>query len=402
MPNLHAIATLLLAGLLLACAAASPAAEPDPNKKAPADGNQLRVYVGTYTRKAGKGTRKASKGIYLVHLDTATGRLDEPTLAAEVTNPSFLAIHPSRRFVYAVGEMGSVAGKKGGAVSALAVDRQTGKLTLINQQSSGGAGPCHLVVDTAGRNVLVANYGGGSVASLPIREDGRLGQATSFIQHEGSSVDPRRQKGPHAHGIYLDPAGRFAFVPDLGLDKVVIHRFDATLGSLAPNDPPFATVTPGAGPRHFAFHPSARYAYVINEMGSTVTAFGYDARRGDLKSFQTVSTLPEGFAGNNTTAEIFVHPSGKFLYGSNRGHDSIAIFAVDAATGKLASVGHESTRGKNPRGFNLDPTGTWLVAGNQDTDNVVVFRVDARTGKLRPTGQSVTVGTPVCIEFTRP
>jgi 6-phosphogluconolactonase len=250
--------------------------------------------------------------------------------------------------------------------------------------------------------VLVANYGSGSIACLPIRPDGRLGEATSSIQHEGSSIDPRRQQGPHAHSINLDAAGRFAFVADLGLDEVLIYRFDAAKGKLTPNDPPSTKVAPGAGPRHFAFHPTGRYAYVINELSSTVTALRYDARQGSLASLQTVSTVPEGFDGRSTTAEVRVHPSGKFLYGSNRGHDSIACFAVDTATGKLTPIGHQSTQGKTPRNFGIDPTGSYLLAANQGTGNVVVFRIDPQTGMLRPAEQSITVPMPVCIKMTAP
>ncbi len=372
----------LVAGLLVGCLATARAAE------------SLRLYVGT-------NTPRTSPGIYVLEFDPATGRLGEPVLAAETTNPSFLALHPKRPLLFAVGELASFEGKKAGAVSAFSIDRETGKLALLNQQPSGGPGPCHVTVDRSGRCVLVANYSGGSVASLPVGDDGSLGPAASFVQHEGSSVDPRRQKGPHAHGIYAERGGRFVLVPDLGLDKVLVYRLSAS-GKLAANDLPSGGVAPGAGPRHLAFHPSGRYIYVINEMASTLTAFAWDARRGALEEIQTVSTLPEGFEGNNSTAEVVAHPSGKFLYGSNRGHDSIAIFTIDEATGKLTAAGHESTRGNTPRNFNLDPSGTWLVAANQNSDNLTVFRVDARTGKLRFTGQSVTVGAPVCIEFARP
>jgi len=352
----------------------------------------VRVYLGTYT---GRG----SQGIYLTHLDLATGKLQPVELAAEVANPSFLAIHPGRPLVYAVGEMGNFQGKKTGAVSALSMDPATGKLTLLNQQSSQGVGPCHVTVDRSGRHVLVANYGSGSVACLPIRPDGRLGEATSAIQHEGSSVDPRRQLGPHAHSINVDAANRFAFAADLGLDKILIYRLDAAAGTLRAHDPPWVKLPPGAGPRHFAFHPTGRYAYVINEINSTVTAFRYDAGQGTLAPLQTVSTLPEGFDGQNTTAEVQVHPSGSFVYGSNRGHDSIACFAVDAATGKLTPIGRESTQGKTPRNFGIDPTGNYLLAAHQTTDNVVVFRIDGQTGKLRPTGQSLKVAMPVCVKM---
>jgi len=354
--------------------------------------DKLRFYIGTYTRTGGKG-------ICLSCLDLAAGKLAPPEVAAEVANPSFVAIHPDRLLLYAVGEMASFEGKKTGAVSAFSVDPKSGKLTLLNQQSSEGPGPCHLVVDRSGRNVLVANYGGGSIACLPIESDGRLAKATSAIQHEGSGADPKRQKGPHAHAINVDAANRFAFVPDLGLDKVMIYRFDAAKGTLAPNDPAFAKVAPGAGPRHFAFHPAGRFAYVINELNSTVTAFRYDAERGSLDLLQAISTLPDGFTGQNTTAEVQVHPSGKFLYGSNRGHDSIAVFAIDGETGKLTPAGHASTQGKTPRNFAVDPTGAYLLAANQDTDNIVLFRIDPKSGMPRPTGQSIGVPMPVCIEF---
>ena len=352
----------------------------------------VRVYIGTYTS-------GASEGIYVTHLDLATGRLEGVELAAQTANPSFLAFHPRRPLLYAVGEMGNFQGEKTGAVSAFSMDRATGKLTLLNQQSSRGAGPCHVTVDRAGRNVLVANYGGGSIACLPIGEDGRLGEATSSIQHAGSSVHPMRQKEPHAHSINVDAAGQFAFAADLGLDKVMIYRLDAAEGKLTPNDPPWAELPPGSGPRHFAFHPAGRYAYAINELNSTLTAFEYDAPRGALTAVQTVTTLPEDFTGQNTTAEVQVHPSGRFLYGSNRGHDSIVCFSIDAQTGELTYVAHESTQGKSPRNFGIDPTGRYLLAANQATDNVVVFRIDPKTGALRPTGQSLSVPAPVCVKM---
>lgn len=379
----------LLAALMGWVGSASEAAE-----QGEAAAGTLRVYVGTYTA-------KASKGIYLTRLNLATGELQPPELAAEVKNPSFLAPHPTRPLLYAVGEIGDFSGKKTGAVSAFAVEPQSGKLTLLNQQSSGGTGPCHLVVDRTGRCVLVANYGGGSVACLPIQPDGRLREATSVVQHQGSSVHPKRQAGPHAHSVNLDAANRFALVADLGLDKVLIYRFDADRGRLTPNTPPSASVESGAGPRHFAFHPGGRFAYVINELHSTVTAFGYDVERGALEPLQTISTLPEGFTGGNTTAEVQVHPSGRFLYGSNRGHHSIAALAIDPQTGKLRLIGHESTQGKTPRNFGIDPTGAFLLAANQDTDNVVVFRIDAATGVLRPTGHTIHVPTPVCVKMVK-
>lgn len=350
-----------------------------------------RVYFGTYT-----GAK--SKGIYQSRLDTGTGQLTAPELAAETGNPTFLAIHPNHRFLYAVGELNGI---RGSAINAFAIDSATGKLTPLNQQLAGGTGACFVAVDKAGKNVLVANYGSGSVAVLPIQPDGRLAAASSVIQHTGSSVNPQRQKGPHAHSIFLDTANRFAFAPDLGLDKIMSYRFDSAAGTLTTNDPPFAAVAPGSGPRHLAFHPNGKLAYVINEMLCTITAFRYDSDRGALTEFQTITTLPAGEAvqPNYTTAEILVHPSGKFLYGSTRGHDTIAVFNIDGATGKLTPVQHEPTQGKTPRNFNIDPTGAYLLVGHQNSDRVVVFRIDQQTGRLAPTGQTIEVSGAVCVKF---
>jgi len=386
----HPNAFALAAGLVVA--AVTAAASADEPSTSTAKSGTASVYIGTYTQ-------RGSKGIYLAELDLAKGGLRLKGMVGEVENPSFLAIHPSRRFLVAIGEIGEFAGGKGGAVSSFAIDGETGKLTLLNQKSSRGPGPCHVTIDKSGKSVLVANYGGGSVACLPMGEDGRLGDAASFVQHKGASVNPQRQEGPHAHSINLDAANRFAFAPDLGLDKIMVYRVDAAQSTLTPNDPPAAAVAPGSGPRHFDFHPQGRFAYAINELASTITAFEYDADRGTLQTVQTVSTLPDDFKGTSFTADIHVHPSGKFVYGSNRGHDSIAIFAVDEASGKLTPIGHESTQGKTPRNFGIDPTGTWLLAANQDTDNVFVFRIDAATGKLEPNGQSIAVPMPVCVKF---
>ena len=369
----------VVAAALIACAAdVAQAAAPQA----------MRVYIGTYTNSA------KSKGIYQMRLDLATGALSEPELAGETTNPSFLAIHPTRKFLYAVSE----AGGKDAALSAFAVAPETGKLTFLNKQSVRGSGPCYVSVDKTGRAAMAANYGSGSICAMPIGSDGLLAEATAFIQHAGSGPNAGRQKGPHAHCIDLSPDNRFALVCDLGLDKIFVYRLDAAKATLTPNDPPSASVAPGAGPRHVAFHPSGKFVYVINEMASTVTAFTYDAARGAMTEFQTVPALPAEFDGRSSTAEIEVHPSGKFLYGSNRGHDSIAIFAV-ADDGKLKPLGHQSTLGKTPRGFGIDPTGAWLVAGNQGSDNVVVFKIDAATGLLKPAGATASVGAPVCVKF---
>jgi 6-phosphogluconolactonase len=255
------------------------------------------------------------------------------------------------------------------------------------------------VVDVRGKNVLVANYNSGSAAVLPVKEDGSLAEASSVVQHSGSGPDPSRQRGPHAHSINVSPDNRFAIVADLGLDNVFVYRFDSDKGLLEPNDPPYVKVAPGAGPRHFAFHRDGRFAYVINEMASTVTAFAYDRSRGVLKELQTITTLPKGFTGRSTTAEVQVHPSGRYLYGSNRGHDSVAVFSIDAREGTLTLVEITPTQGKTPRNFGIDPTGAFLLAAHQDTDNVVVFRVDAKTGRVTPTGQILEVGSPVCVKF---
>jgi 6-phosphogluconolactonase len=353
------------------------------------------AYVGTYT--GGNGPNQ-SRGIYLMELDLQSGKLSSPRLAGESINPSFVAIHPSGRFLYAVNEIGEFKGQHSGAVSAFAIE-PSGMLRPLNQQSSVGSGPCHLVVDGLGKNVLVANYGSGSVACLPIDVDGRLGPHSSFIQHEGSGSHPRRQEGPHAHSINLDAEGRFAIVADLGLDRVFVDSFDAQHGKLTPHQPPFTNVAPGSGPRHFAFHPQGRFGYVINEMANTVTAFAYDAEKGTLSEVQTISTVPNAYKGRSSTAEVRVHPSGRFLYGSNRGHDSIAIFAVDEGTGKLKALGLEPTQGKNPRNFAIDPTGAFLLAENQDSNSIVVFRIETETGALKPTGQILRVGKPVCIKL---
>lgn len=377
--------SLALCAVLILFGAATALSGADVKKP-----EKMRVYVGTYTG-------KQSKGIYLLELDLATGALASKGLAGEAVNPSFLAIHPSQRFLYAVGEVSNFDGTKGGGVSAFALDPKDGKLALLNQQSARGAGPCHIVVDREGKNVLVANYGGGSVAALPIGADGKLAPATGFVQHKGSSVNPKRQEAPHAHSINLDAAGRFAFAADLGLDKVLVYRFDPAKGTLAESGS--ASVAPGAGPRHFAFHPSGKYAYVINEIANTVTGFAYNAEGGALKEVQTITTLPADFKGTSHTAEVVAHPSGKFLYGSNRGHDSIAIFAVDPATGKLTAVGHEPTGGKTPRNFNIDPTGTYLLAANQNSGTIVVFRIDPQTGRLKDTGHKAEVPAPVCVKF---
>ncbi len=354
------------------------------------------VYFGTYTS-------GVSKGIYAARFDSSTGKLSAPELVAETKNPSFLAVHPTEKFLYAVGEVNRTQGQRAGAVNAYALDAKTGKLTALNQQTSGGTGPCHVAVDAAGTCVLVANYGSGSIAALPIQADGSLGAAATTIQHAGSSVNPKRQAGPHAHFITPSPGNRFALTCDLGLDKVLVYQLDPANSKLTPNNPPYAVVPHGGGPRHLAFHPNGRFVYVINEMALTITTFSYDAQQGAMFEAQNVSTVPADYGSTekDSTAEIAVHPSGKFVYGSNRGHDSIAVFSVDAKTGKLTLIQNEATQGKTPRHFAIDPSGRWLLAENQNSDSVVVFAIDAATGKLKPAGQTIAVGSPVCAVFVK-
>ena len=393
----HPLARRYLVALLLSClvtGCASKQKDATSAKSAPRP-DAYWVYVGTYT-----GAK--SKGIYRMKMDAKTGALGPAEVAAETPSPAFLALHPNRQFLYAVNEVAEFNGQKTGSVSAFALDAKTGALSALNQASSGGDGPCHLVVDPEGKTVVVANYGAGSTAAVAVLEDGKLGPDTMVVQHEGASVNRQRQQGPHAHCVTLEPGkGRRprALVADLGADRIFIYRVVADPGKIQRNDPPSAPVMPGSGPRHTAFSPDGRFLYCINELASTVTVFSYNPARGELDEVQTITTLPEDFKANNSTAEIQVHPSGRFVYGSNRGHDSIACFRADPKTGHLTPIGHEKTQGKTPRNFAIDPTGTFLLAANQGSDTVVVFRIDPRTGKLSATGTTAPVPTPVCVEF---
>jgi 6-phosphogluconolactonase len=351
-------------------------------------------YVGTYTEEGGK-----SKGIYAYRYDSATGEITPLGLAAETTNPSFVAMSPNGKFLYAVNEVGNYKGPNSGGVSAFAIDHATGKLTFLNEVASRGADPCYISVDSTGKYVLVANYTGGSVAVFPVLADGKLGEASAFVQHTGHGPNTERQEGPHAHSIDLSTDNRFAMVDDLGLDEVLIYKFDSGKGTLTPNDPPFVKLDAGTGPRHFALGPSGKFAYVVAEMGHTVTVFSDDAAGGRLQVLQTISTLPAGFTARNDDAEVVVHPSGKFLYASNRGDDSIVIYAIDGSKGTLTQVGRVPTGGKEPRNFEIDPTGELLFAENQKSDNIVVFRIDAKTGGLTATGKVLDVASPVCLRF---
>jgi len=359
----------------------------------PAATSKYIVYVGTYTSKT------TSKGIYAYRFDSDKGQLTSIGVAAETIDPSFLAVHPNGKYLYAVNEIANFNGGTSGAVSAFAIDEKTGALKFLNQVPTRGAGPCHVSLDKEGAFVLVANYDSGSIASFPVHDDGSLGTTSGFVQHSGSGPNKERQEGPHAHWIGTSPDNRFALAVDLGLDQVIVYGFDSIKGVFTPMLSGFAKVKPGAGPRHLAFHPNGKFAYVLSEMESSVTVFSYQPKTGGLTSLQTIFTLPKDYSGPKEAAEIAVHSSGKSLYTSNRGHDSIAVFAIDEKKGTLKSLGQVLTGGKTPRHFAIDPTGSYLLAENQESNNIVVFHIDPATGSLTPTGQTVEVPSPVCITF---
>ena len=374
----------LLAGMLLTALAASVASA--------ASGDSF-VYIGTYTRTHGKG-------IYMLRFNAATGKLGELSLAAEISSPSFLAVHPNQKFLYAESEHeGEDVAGKNNSVSAFAIDPKTGALTFLNKVSSHGEGPAHIAVDKTGKGLLAANYRSGSVALLPILPDGRLGEATGFDQQSGRGPKPRQDR-PRAHGGVFSPDSRFALVAENGIDEIMIYRYDASTGALKPNDPPFFKTPPGYGPRHLAFHPNGRILYSLNEMESIVTVLQYDAARGTVSQIQEAGTLPEGFKGTSAPAQFQIDRAGKFLYASNRGADNIAVLAIDPATGRLTPVEHVPTQGKTPRDFSLDLTGRYLFAANQASDNIAIFRVDPKRGRLTPAGQVVEhVPEPSCVVF---
>jgi len=348
------------------------------------------LYIGTYTD-------HSSKGIYVCDFDPSTGRLGAPTLAAETSEPSFLAVAPNRRFLYAVNEFDNFKDQPTGAVSAFSIDSASRKLALLNQVSSRDSGPAFITLDRSGRYVLVANYTLGSVAAFPVLPDGSIGESTALVRHHGSSVNPDRQAGPHAHAILMSPDNRFAIVADLGLDQLLVYPFDVSRGTLG--QARTIKADPGVGPRHLVFGASGKIVYVINEMSSTVTVYSYHSSDGAMVPIQKVPLLPSKFAGESTAAEVVLSPSGKFLYGSNRGDDSIAVFGIDSKTGTLTLIEHVSTGGKTPRSFAIDPSGEWLLAANQDSNNVVAFRIDRESGRLTSTRQSVEVNSPAMVDF---
>jgi 6-phosphogluconolactonase len=366
----------ILIGILLACVSAQAA--------------EYLVYAGTYTR-------QGSKGIYAFRFETSSGKITSLGVAAETPNPSFLIEHPGHKFVFAANEGGA------GTVSSFAVDSKSGKLTPINQVSSKGSGPCHLAIDRTGRWIVVANYNDGTVALLPVAADGKLGEAVFSEKHTGSSANPSRQRGPHAHDAVFTADNRYVLLADLGLDKIFVYRFDAEKGTMTANDPPAGSVAAGAGVRHMVFHPNGRVLYSINELNSTVTAFQFDAAKGTLTEFQSLSTLPENFKGNSSTAEIALNRAGTVLYGSNRGHDSIALFTVDPQRFTLMAGGHAPVLGRTPRHFTLDPTGQYLFSANQDSSSITMFKVHPNTGQLTPWGNVIEdAPLPVCVLFVQP
>lgn len=349
------------------------------------DPQMTTLYVGTYT----DGT---SEGIYRCRMNTASGALEAIDAIGGIPNPSFLALHPTEPYLYAVSETTEFQGRDGGGVFAYSIDPDGHALHPLNAQPSHGGAPCYVSVTPDGAHVLVANYVGGNVAALPVRSDGRLGEASSIQQHEGSSINEQRQEAPHAHCILPDPDGSHVLAVDLGIDRIVVYRLEA--GRLVREGS--TSLHPGAGPRHMVFHPDGTKAFVINELDSTVTTLRYDD--GSMEPIHTTSTLPTEFEGENYCADIHVSGDGRFVYGSNRGHDSIVVFAA-GDSGRLTAVQHIATGGSWPRNFGFDPTGRFLLAANQRSDNVVVFAVDPESGRLEATGESLEIPSPVCVRF---
>jgi len=349
-------------------------------------------YIGSYTS-------TPQEGISACRFDPDNGAVQLVDVCKGVTYPSFLIFDRPRKYVYAVNETGDFGGKNSGSVSAFRRKAKTGNLTFLNAQPSLGAHPCHLTIDRTGKFILVANYTGGNVAVLPILLDGQLGEPVDMVQHTGKGVNASRQEGPHAHSVNLSPDNRFAFVCDLGIDKIMIYRFDQITGKLSPADIPFYQTAPGAGPRHFTFSGDVKQAFVVNELNSTITSLSYDPGMAILTGMQTLSTLPADFTGENTGADVHIHPNGRFVYASNRGHDSIAVFSIEKGSGKLRLLQNQSTLGKTPRNFAIHSSGRFLLAANQNSNSVNVFSIHPETGRLGETGKSILINKPVCILF---
>ena len=355
--------------------------------RAPRVAAQRIVYIGTYTG-------ETSKGIYAFRFDDGSGELTPIGLVAETPSPSFLIASADGRFIYAVNELQTFGGAASGSVTAFAVDRTTGKLTELNAQPTEGTGPCHLALDRTGRYLAVANYGGGNFAILPVGTDGRLQKAVTVVT--GQNAESGTAK-PLGHMVAFDATNKFLITADKGLNRMLVFHFDATTGKVTPNTPPSAPLPPGSGPRHFAMHTNGEWLFTIAEQAATITTFKWDGKTGSLSATSSVPTRPAEVS-SGSTAEIALHPNGKFVYGSNRGHDSIAVFSIGAA-GALSLVEYEPTRGQTPRNFAIDPTGRWLIAANQRSGTLAVFTIDQNTGALTPSGRLSPVGTPVCVLF---
>ena len=379
--------SLLLAALTAGCAGShSLGTGPGPD---------MLVYIGTNV-----GGEAGANTIYLYRLSRYTGALIPLSAQPGGTQPSYLTVDAAHQHLYAVSETATFKGQENsGGVSAFGIDQKSGMLTLLDQQPSTGAAPCYISLDRTGKNALVANYTGGNVALLPLRPDGQLAPASATDQHQPPLGPHKNQDHAHAHCFLPDPANRYAFAVDLGTDKVLGYRLDAASGQFTAMPAPAFTAQPGAGPRHLTFHPNGRYAYLENELNSTVTALSYDAAAGTFQEIQTQTTLPRGFVGDNSGADVHVSPDGRFVYTSNRGDNSLAVFSIDPATGRLTLVEHVSTQGKTPRNFSLDPSGSLLLVANQNSGNVFSYFVDKRTGRLRPTGQSAQLPTPMCVDI---
>jgi 6-phosphogluconolactonase len=364
---------------------------------------ELQVYVGTYTDPILFGTGQVLKGkgegIYLFEMDSDGGDAKLVWKKKGVTNPSFLDLSPSRRFLYAVNELKEYEGENTGTISAFALDAEGGAPSLLNRKSTRGTDPCHVAVDPSGKFAVVTNYMSGSVCVFPFLADGSLGDASDFRQHKGSSADPSRQSGPHAHSAVFDRDNAHVFVSDLGTDELVVYGWDRDRGKLERRNDLCYKASPGRGPRHLVLHPRAPFAYLINELDSTVSVLSRDPELSSFREIQTISTLPSGFTGASSGADLHASPSGDFLYASNRGHDSIAAFRIKSGTGKLEAIGHFHSGGRTPRSFDIDPSGRLLLAANQDSDNIVAFLIDEDEGTLRATGAEIRVPTPVCVRI---
>jgi 6-phosphogluconolactonase len=375
--GLFALSTTLA---LLALSAAAP--EPSAT-------NRYLGFIGTYTNKT------ESKGIYAFEFDPNSGKLKILGLAAQTPDPSWVAIHPTGKFAYAANEAG-----KQSTITAFSIDAKSSKLTQLNQIPALGEDPCHLSFDKTGKYLFVANYSSGNIAVFPILPDGKLGEHTALATNAGNlGPNKERQEAPHAHWVHVSPDNRFVFAADLGLDAILSYRFDATKGTLTPNDPSFAKLNPGAGPRHVAFSPNGKFVYVVSELNSTVTAFSYDPAKGTLFEFQILTTLAQDFAGRNDTAEITVHSNGKWLFASNRGRDTITVFSISPADGSLTSLGEFPTGGKEPRHFAIDPSGQFLLVENQNSNSIIVFRINPATGALAHVAGADGIPSPVCLTF---